>query len=455
MVAPAHLDVACDILAIDFDARSIHLLSSAAACIHLLIMPARVKSAALAPVDKNYMEIDDGDEVVREIDVFLSPELASQLYLLQYPLEHGSAYVLPTEARIKPQHNILELSEPFPQNTELQGEFRHLDRRVFESHTIPVTTHLCVGKFKEGENGTALHLVPLNHIAQMRPSFRHLTVEETADNDPLYETEDEAETDQSKDKQTKPIVFQRKETDRAANARRSSYAFMRMSVESEPWMDLEVCDEGSIEHHSVLDKVYCPATDSMVIQNDDLSEAAYVVSLNYLPRDGEDPASLLEAERTDPTGVVTQMTSLMLGGCPIPFAILRSQVSPQVSNRELLTALSACAILVKGNFCIRSKLLNIPNPMQRARTFILMLLHQGTVERARLDRAFQGRVSSERLMSLLQQTGRLTPEGWALKVEEDFSFQAHYPDQVRAHQIDMERLEDKFQAELMRYRSDN
>lgn len=32
--------------------------------------------------------VDDSDEVVREIDVYLSPAMASQLYLVQFPLQH-------------------------------------------------------------------------------------------------------------------------------------------------------------------------------------------------------------------------------------------------------------------------------------------------------------------------------------------------------------------------------
>jgi len=38
------------------------------------------------------------DEVVREIDVFLSPELAQQIYLVQYPLQHDDV-TTPLSAR--------------------------------------------------------------------------------------------------------------------------------------------------------------------------------------------------------------------------------------------------------------------------------------------------------------------------------------------------------------------
>ncbi|GKY93305.1 hypothetical protein MPSEU_000298100 [Mayamaea pseudoterrestris] len=427
-------------------------------------MPSRAKPIVLASVEKNVIDVDDDedadDEIVREIDVYLSPELASQLYLLQYPLEHGTAYVLPTEARMKPQHNMLELSEPFPQNAELQGEYCHLESRIFTSQTIPVTTHLCVGKLKESENGTALHLVPLSHIAQMRPSFGHLEVQDAVD--PLYETDDDGMQSEEDNKaaaakqQNKPIIFQRKETERAANARRSSYAFMKTSEESEPWVDLNVRAKGSLEYRNVMSNVYCSAINNNVILHDDLSEAAYIESLNYIPKDGietlTDPATETE---TDLKSIVIQLTTIMLAGCPIPYSILQSQISARVSNQDLFTALSVCAILVKGNFCIQSKLMNLPKPMQRARTFILMLLNKGTIERARLDRAFDGKVSSQRLLSLLQQTGRLTADGWTLKVEEDVSFRAQYPAQAKASKVAMDKLEAKFKLELKQYNSSN
>jgi DNA-directed RNA polymerase-3 subunit RPC5 len=417
-------------------------------------MPVRIKSDPDALPEATDVD-DESDEIVREIDVFLSPELASQIYLLQYPLEHGKAPMLPTEARIKPLHNIMELIEPFPPNAELQGEYRELEHRTFQSHTIPVQTHLCVGKLKENHHGsTELHLVPLNHIIQMRPSFQHIAAQKKEEM--MYDSDDETMpiVEDDKSKQSRPVIFQRKESDRAASARISSYAYKLASEEEEDWVELEVCDEHSMEFHSSLAKVFCTTPEQCVIENDHLSNVAYVESLNYLPKDTVDLRSKPESGVTDLRSLVDSLTTLLLGGRPIPFSIIRDHIPSQVSNLHLFTVLSACSILVRGNYCILSKLLALPRPMQLARTFILMLLNQETLERARLERAFRSKVSPERLLSLLRETGKQVRHGWVLKVEEDFSFQARYPDQVTAFQKVMDSLEVRFENELRLYRSD-
>ena len=76
-------------------------------------MSAQIKSEpdlgedVIASAD-HVMAIDDDDEdledeVVREIDVFLSPELSQQLHLMQFPL-HQTSMASPTEVRMKPRH---------------------------------------------------------------------------------------------------------------------------------------------------------------------------------------------------------------------------------------------------------------------------------------------------------------------------------------------------------------
>ena len=70
----------------------------------------------------------------------------------------------------------------------------------------------------------ALHLLPLTHINHMRPSFRHVDEQQEADDN--IEAAEPAE-EQSPEK--KPVIFQRKESERTAMARKSSYAFKRAS----------------------------------------------------------------------------------------------------------------------------------------------------------------------------------------------------------------------------------
>jgi len=61
-----------------------------------------------------------------------------------------------------------------------------MDKRAYGSQTIQISTHMCIGKLQplqsviNDENSIktdALHLIPLTHISQMRPSFRHIDEE--------------------------------------------------------------------------------------------------------------------------------------------------------------------------------------------------------------------------------------------------------------------------------------
>jgi hypothetical protein len=118
------------------------------------------------PQSEDIPVADENDEIEQVIDVFLSPELAEQLHLLQYPLTQlqrpstsSSASVVealsrPSEGRVKPLHGQLQLEVPLPENMEHEGSYAFVgNRRVFASQTIPIQTHLCLGKLRPAPHG--------------------------------------------------------------------------------------------------------------------------------------------------------------------------------------------------------------------------------------------------------------------------------------------------------------
>jgi len=587
---------------------------------------------------------DDDAGVLREIDVYLSPELAEKLYLLQYPSvpphdptttsasapphrRHASV-AAGTVARMKPRHGILELEQPLPpkpppstttaaeeeeggddsvvddesesdddseedgdggivggnrrgrQQKQRRRSRRQQQRRTFYSQTIPIQTHLCLGKLLRvdgdgggggggggGSSGTtasdekmSLHLVPLGHVSQMRPSFRH--VDHAADRQfdgssysyphgcdsggsaadlarsSSFELEQRmlAAADPSGAAaevvvERKPVVFQRKESERAALARKSSYAYKKASEDSEPWRPLSVIvaasgtaagtasasddedDDSDAEmataRREELDRVLCSEPDQYVLHDERpaapsssseaAAAAAYVHSLNYLPHHRTKllgNSAVIEAQqkqrqspdgkpKADLTWIVSRLTRLMLTGYPIPYSVLRSSLlighdtnvrdiasadcggwagttASALDDETLLKALSACAVMVRGNFCLRSKFLPIPKSLQRARTFVLLLLQQldattgdAAVQRRKLDPVFDGRVSSERLLALLGQVAKRGPDGgWVLKVEDDVGFQERFPAHASKYNDYWKKQQTtRFKKELQIYRS--
>ena len=87
-------------------------------------------------------------------------------------------------------------------------------QRTFASHTIPITTHLTLGKVLPvggDDDDMALHLVPLTHITQMRPTFTHVDVHMAAyantGEDEALEHQKAQEQQESLYQNRKPIIY--------------------------------------------------------------------------------------------------------------------------------------------------------------------------------------------------------------------------------------------------------
>mmetsp|Transcript_18908 Transcript_18908/g.24322 ORF Transcript_18908/g.24322 Transcript_18908/m.24322 type:complete len:428 (+) Transcript_18908:222-1505(+) len=400
-------------------------------------MSARIKTeeAPLPPVTSSTpvppLEVDDGpDEIVREFDVFLSPELCQQIYLLQFPLHHAEIGSF-TEARIKPHHGMIEIDQPLPdlpQRHYSVGEpnLSWVTKRTFQSHTIPVETHMCLAKLKEQNGETALHMVPLQHISQMRPALNHVDEDDDDKEDDLDKMDDD-------DDEKKPLMFKRKESETAANRRLNSYGYKKTSESSEEWQSLQVCDEESIEHQSVMDSVVCPKPDQHVLAEKDESRPKYIESLNYMTLAKSDPGQG-HVDVKDIKSIVARLTLILRNGWPIPYAILRSQfgIGVQISDALIFRGLSICAVMVRGNYCLHSQFVALPRNLQHVRTFILLLLQiKGSIKRKQLEAVYEdlGGVSKDKLKVMLLQVAKRTPKGWEARVEDDVAFVASHPEQ--------------------------
>ena len=541
---------------------------------------------------------DDDDEIVREMDVYLSPQLSHSLHLLQFPLQQFPSGVppgmshniaaeppLPAAARYKPRHNMLELDQPIPSTEfmEQQG-LKYLQQRTYASHTVPVTTHMAVGKFvpdtpvddNDDNPKLSLHLIPIHHITQMRPTFTHIDNDDP--NNTTLEEEQalaaataQSSADASKEVR-KPLMFQKKESERAATARKSSYAYKKSSEEAEEWVSLQVGEDPArfVEQRAMgngvvgddkwdlwQNQIACPVeyrdqtvldvsatpvatgdgdTDAMEGILGDASGgdvktpskaitlSSYVRSLAYMPcpggtydrgpvilsskdtgssgdagggddedaeRGGRTAMFLVdwkqngwdENETLELPAIVAHLTTFLCGGWPIPFSILRETLPPSVSEKDMLTALSSCAVMVNGNYVIQSRLLQLPKSVTKARTFMLLLLqYLGIIRRGRLDRALgientgnannnsgikkevghendetnenilpDSDLTEESIFMMLDQMARKTPDGWVLKVEKDANFLTKFPENTELHMQYWGRQMMRFQDHLQRY----
>lgn len=404
---------------------------------------------------------DDGDEVVRTIDLYLSPTLSEQMYLMQFPLQSSSSNSVPQQpesARIKKKHNLLELEHPIPYSKiGSEGNFSFLTRKQI-SHTIPISTHMALGKL--ADDGS-IHLVPFSHMTQMRPDFCHVNLQD--------ETSDDQPEETAKAPEKKPLLFQKKESERAAMIRKSSYAYKKASEEEEEWQDLIICGPQTPEYNECQRSLLEDGRKS--IAGVTCSESDFVKTLNYIPGSGNDdgddgdemdqpPITSDDQEEREPSplvSVVKKCTKLLSRGVPVPFSVIRLQIQSSIDDRDLIQALSSCSVLVRGNFYLQSRLCAGLDPdLVQARTLILYLLQtDGKLQRKGIEAVYLENdvVTSEWIHTILQQVALRCRHGWTTRLTDNLTFLARFPEQTELHNQYWERVGNRLQEELDIYRS--
>jgi hypothetical protein len=142
-------------------------------------------------------------------------------------------------------------------------------------------------------------------------------------------------------------------------------------------------------------------------------------------------------------------------GAMIPYRVIRARLNAEAVSDEVLTmALSSCAVLVRGNFCLKSSLAQFINvggsgntkgrTMRELRDLILLLINMhGMVKRERLVRVYGGTgdepavVNPETITLLLQTVAQRTngDNCWTPKVQDDEDFAAKFPEVAAFHGV--------------------
>ena len=214
---------------------------------------------------------DDDDPVVQELDVFLSQNLAGArdgagrsdgLFLFQYPLRPrwralDDGWKL-DKVSYRPLNEMVELELLAGEEEE---EFRH---KLVSSKVAPKTS-FAVGLLR----GEQLHLTPLQSMLQFRPRFDWKDEEDaaqkqrssaaaaggkgpTGDDVPM----DDVGSGSDAEQQPAPVVqvkVSKRESDKAKEIRRSSYAYLREQEDKEPWLSVALRGPHDQESKQVLE----------------------------------------------------------------------------------------------------------------------------------------------------------------------------------------------------------
>jgi DNA-directed RNA polymerase-3 subunit RPC5 len=299
--------------------------------------------------------------------------------------------------------------------------------------------------------------------------------------------------------------LQKKDQERSAQRHRNSYAYKRASEEGEDWISLDVHGNARDGRWTgvkkeIMERVKCTHRERELSLSCTMkSNEGYVRSLNYLDSGAisfgveedlsewapseynarepdKDDASVSSAvgplERAAAELAAKLAVLLQNGnGTMIPYAVIRSRLNAAVSDEVLTMALSSCAVLVRGNFCLKSSLAQFLNvggsgnnrgrDMRELRDLILLLLNMyGMVQRERLVRVYardeeDAIINPESITFLLQTVAKRSDGNncWVAKVQDDDTFAANFPEVAAFHGVYWVKKKERLKKLVVAYES--
>ena len=181
-------------------------------------------------IDNDDFEANDDDEIIREIDIYVSNNDLNS-YLLQFPTKPVYSDVPDIiNAKFKPKHQKLNLDV-------LLSSKNAKYIQPYISSKLSQRASLGVGIMNNG----SMYVTPLSQILQMRPSFEHIPSkkDQECDNNNNDEKNDiDEDDDEYKKKDQEKVGLQKKESDRSQEARLKSYQYQQAQQDNEAYQKL-------------------------------------------------------------------------------------------------------------------------------------------------------------------------------------------------------------------------
>uniref|UniRef100_A0A8D8RXJ9 DNA-directed RNA polymerase III subunit RPC5 n=2 Tax=Cacopsylla melanoneura TaxID=428564 RepID=A0A8D8RXJ9_9HEMI len=329
------------------------------------------------------MDVDDEDEVVQEIPVFLT-QPDNPLYIFQY-LNQPASFESPhkiVKSCVKPENQEVELemeletrdtcysrsmAEQLALNCdgfeadEKDKMFKRdlVDRKFLKSEKISVeNNNLTVGILHDQK----ITLAPVNSILALKP---HLPYLDKTDKRAKQDMKDEGELSEEEPEEENGIVkavtvkFARRENDRMKKARERSSHFINAKTQEEPWYETRYCDMDSKESTLETNKLKSCLEDRIIAMT--LDKETYLQCLIPLHDDDEswkkDQVLCLRQMKTLP--LTEQIRQLLKDVKIISTPRLKSFLSltSPGEESEMKKFLQQHALLVHGNWVVKSDVL--------------------------------------------------------------------------------------------------
>ncbi len=397
--------------------------------------------------------LGEPDEVLYEADFILSqPEKSETLYLLQYPLRSsavpvGSERVIEgvdvrarhgrVQMRLSVQPTIAQLGVKYgvsfdeDQPTKQIGPTQTL-------RSAPATTrphaNYAAARFVNG----ALVAAPLRSVSQMRPCFDYLDVADVEAARQRIKIEPKPETDDT----PLQIAFPKRESEKAAERRRSSHAALVRREAEESWLPLEYKNKEDSEkaREALLGQLRITAA-KVKVENAPVKQGA------------DDDAGYLELYDAHTRRTAAQRRALKHG--PVSEALLDLfQHARLVSfknclecttapDKQVLDALRNVAVCLRGNWVIKSAKTdtrdsNLIQKDDAARTLVLNLFRTSKVVTTGKAMKTARFLTEERVHAVLSEVSTRQKTGWVFKLPDDERFKTFCKDVVEKQESDWE-----------------
>ncbi|XP_071439023.1 DNA-directed RNA polymerase III subunit RPC5-like [Hetaerina americana] len=424
---------------------------------------------------------DPKDRVVFEAPVYLSKLLHKQLHIFQYPVRPKATSVnFPViRSRIKPALKEVELevkldtgNKNFDQpraayiaarvdgedlendddddeddNTDKVYESGMVDKQVYLSgpYNVENPFNYAVGKFHNGE----LHLCPVKAILELQPSPSHGDLP----NDELDKACEEKAAEEMEESSPEKICvkFQRQESERTKKLKMMTYSYYMKKRAEEKWIETQYYPASAQESELERQKVLC-SHPRLEVAGLNVEKQQYLKSLvPYKPIESipiPGPSVMVSVASLKPKHWLEKIRTLLLSAKIIQFGKLVSLVSDERNLRDvhcLLCALQTQAVMVRGNWIVRSEVMYPENTksryngvpaviMCRSRDYLLTLFNQYKYV-GRVKFVNFVKIPSEEAKEMLMEIAIYHKnKGWDLKYPNDHDFMRRYPDITVHHQ---------------------
>lgn len=424
---------------------------------------------------------EDDDEVVGEIDLFLShPPPNSELHLLQYPLRHAKVGVGQdrniTGVNIRPKHGRIEvkiavhptlpmevdgMESSFDMDQALAAEKDIGIEQILRSRPSSMTPHsnYGLGCFIPAENSSvgkpAFSVAPVKSVAQLRPAFDYL---DRRDLDMMRQKMVEKAAratargmevkQQTEEEDVAPlqVSFRRRETERAAERRKNSHATLRQREEDEAWVSVNFlaapdCEDSKREIFDI--------SKGTVVKRESLHDRATTYTDLYYSHTrhvraglvakgsvvaGAEPLSARALKMLPTEGAVAQAVSYAR---VVGFRELLRLVGEMKPVNEVLNALRIVAVCLRGCWVAKKGLKRVfgksksaEDRYEASRFLVLDLFRRDRVVTERMAIAALGErmlISEVALQSILKEVAEVRRgHGWEFRLEDDSHFEAQY-----------------------------